>query len=68
MKPEESIDIISKMVSDTRNSVLKNAYVPFLTWGGTTVVVAMLIYFLRMAYDSSLIYLCWFLIPVIGIP
>ncbi|MDE5882336.1 MAG: hypothetical protein K2H60_11455 [Muribaculaceae bacterium] len=68
MKPEESMDIISKMVSDTRNSVLKNAYVPFLTWGCTTVVVAMLVYFLRMSYNSSLIYLCWFLIPVIGIP
>lgn len=68
MKPEESIDIISKMISDTRSSVLKHAYVPFLTWGGTTVVVALLVYFLKMAYGSPLIYLCWFLIPVVGLP
>lgn len=66
MKPEESIDIIGKMMSETRKSVLRLCYVPFLTWGGATLVVSMSVYILLLSYNNYLINLCWFLIPILG--
>lgn len=68
MKPEESLDIIGRMISDTRRSVLEQSYVPFLTWGATTVAVALLVYLLKTVAGNENCYFYWFLIPVIGIP
>lgn len=68
MNPEESIDLISRMISDTRRSVLGQSYLPFLTWGGATVVVAMLVYFLVRSTGDMFSYFCWYLIPVIAWP
>lgn len=68
MKPEESLDIIGKMVSDTRRSVLQQSYVPFLIWGITTVVVSLLVYFLMKSTGDYRCYYCWYLILLIGLP
>lgn len=68
MRPEESFDIISRMISDTRRSVLQQAYVPFLTWGGITIVVAILVYVLHKTINNPYCNLCWILIPVLGYP
>lgn len=66
MNPEESIDIINRMVSDTRRSVLQQSYVPFLTWGGTSVFVSLLVYFLVKYTGDPDCYFLWYLLPVIG--
>ncbi len=68
MKPEESLDIISRMVSDTRRSVLQQAYIPFLIWGITTVVVSLLVYFLVRFTDDYRCFYCWYLILLVGLP
>ena len=68
MNPEESLDIITRMVSDTRRSILQQSYVPFLTWGIVTIVVGMLVYFLVKSTGDFRCYYCWFLLPMIGVP
>ncbi|MBD5356792.1 MAG: hypothetical protein HDR88_07290 [Bacteroides sp.] len=68
MRPEESIDIISRMVSDTRRSVLRHAYIPFLIWGGVTVFVSLLIYALLVITGNPYSNLCWYFIPIVGFP
>lgn len=67
MKPDESLDIIARMVSDTRRSVLRQSYIPFIVWGVTTVAVSILVYFLCLA-QYRYCHFYWFLIPLIGYP
>lgn len=66
MKPEDSLDIISKIISDTRRGVLQQSYVPFITWGGSTVAVSLLVFFTIRHTDNFWYNLLWFLIPVFG--
>lgn len=68
MKPEESLDIIGRMVSDTRRSVLQQSYIPFLIWGITTVVVSLLVYFIVNTTGDYRGFYCWYLILLIGLP
>lgn len=68
MNPEESLDIISRMVSDTRRSVLQQACVPFLTWGSATIVAGILVYSLIKMTGDNRCFFCWYLIPVLGLP
>lgn len=68
MEPKESLEIIGKMVSDTRRSVLQQSYVPFLTWGGATIVVALIVYSMLKTTGYYYSYFLWYLIPCIGLP
>lgn len=68
MNPEESLDIITRMVSDTRRSILQQSYLPFITWGTVTIVVGMLVYFLVKSTGDFRCYYCWLLLPLIGAP
>ncbi len=55
-------------MTDTRRSVLEHAHVPFLTWGGVTVIVALLVYALLKLTHNPYYNLGWYLIPVFGVP
>lgn len=68
MEPKESLEIIGKMVTDTRRSVLQQSYVPFLTWGSATIVVAMIVYAMLKTTGSYYCYFLWYLIPLVGLP
>lgn len=67
MNPEDGLNIISKMMSDTRRGVLQMSYVPFLTWGGSTIVVAMMVYVVVKYTGNHLGYFLWYLLPVLGV-
>lgn len=67
MNPEDGLNIIRRMMSDTRRSVLQQSYIPFLTWGGSTVVVSMIVYFVEKCSGNTLGYFLWYLLPVLGI-
>lgn len=66
MRPDESLDIISQMMSQTRRSVLGGSYIPFLVWGWTTIVVGLAVYVSHWLTADSLCYFLWFLILPIG--
>lgn len=68
MHPNESLDIISKMMNDTRISVMRGASTPLLVWGWVSFGVSMIVYFARILTGSPYWDFAWFLIPVIGLP
>lgn len=68
MTPEDSLDIIGRFMSQTRRSVLRGSYMPFLVWGWTTVAVALTVYVAMRLGDDRRLYLIWFAIPLIGTP
>lgn len=68
MTPEDSLDIIGRFMSQTRHTVLRDSYMPFLVWGWTTVIVALVVYAGVHFCADRRFYLVWFAIPVIGTP
>lgn len=66
MSPEDSLNIISRMMLQTRKNVLRSAYYPFLAWGWTTVLTAIAAYALHTLTDGRLCDLIWFAIPIVG--
>jgi hypothetical protein len=65
---KESLEIISKMIANTREKVKKNAGMPFLTWGYTTVIVSLAIWFLLYKTGDYHWHFLWFSIVAIGWP
>lgn len=67
MNPEESLDIIARMMSQTRRSVLSDVYLPFLVWGWSTMAICMIVYLgLVLTGDFEWNYV-WLLLPVLGL-
>lgn len=68
MYPKESLDIIAKMMNDTRNNVMRGAVSPLLAWGWTSFAVSLLVWAgLRFTGNAGWNF-AWFLIPLIGWP
>ncbi len=67
MRPEDSLDIIADMMSQTRRSVLQDSYAPFLIWGWATVAIGLSVYLLVTLLHNPGFYLLWFMLPVIGV-
>lgn len=67
MNPEDSLNIISRMMSDTRRGVLQYSYTPFLIWGGSTIVVSALVYIVEKYSGNYLGYYLWYILPVLGL-
>lgn len=68
MDPEDSLNIISRMMSETRRGVLQHSYIPFLTWGGSTIFVSAIVYIVVRYTGNHLGFLLWYILPVLGIP
>lgn len=68
MYPKESLDIIAKMMNDTRNNVMRGAVIPLLAWGWTTLVVSLLVWAGLRISENAYWNFAWFLIPLIGMP
>lgn len=67
MKPEESLEIIARMVSQTRRSVLSVTYPPFLVWGWGSVAMSIVVYLgLVTTGDYRWNYL-WLALPLFGL-
>ena len=64
---QESIELITRMIRNTRQRLERHSGRPFLIWGYTTVAVSLLNYALNIAGADPAWSLSWFLIPVLGI-
>lgn len=68
MYPKESLDIIAKMMNDTRNNVMRSAVAPLLAWGWASFAVSLIVWVgLILTYNYNWNF-AWFMIPVIGMP
>ncbi len=68
LNEKDSLELIARMIQNTRQKMEKSHGVPFLVWGYTTIVISLLVwYFLSTTGDYRVNYL-WFLIPLIGAP
>lgn len=68
MYPKESLEIISKMMNDTRLSVMHNAVAPLLAWGWASFAVSILVWVALVLTGNYNWNFAWFLIPAIGLP
>ncbi len=64
---QESIELITRMIRNTRQRLERHSGRPFLIWGYTTVAVSLLNYALNIVGADPAWSLSWFLIPVLGI-
>ena len=60
----ESMELISRMIQNTRNRLENHAGRPFLVWGYTTVGIALLNYWFNIAGCHPAWCFTWFLIPI----
>ena len=64
----QSLELITRMISETRTRLVRNSGTPFLIWGYTTVAVALFEYFAQRTFiNQDLWFWAWWTIPVIGI-
>lgn len=63
---KESLDLISQMIRNTRSRLEDNSGIPFLIWGYTTVIVAVIVWSLVTTSGNYLWHWLWFAIPVLG--
>jgi len=66
MRPDESLDIIAQMMSQTRRSVLGASYLPFLVWGWVTIAVGIGVYVSLSLTGDARCYYLWFILPLLG--
>ena len=64
----ESLEIITNMIKETRNNLEKDGGSIYLLWGYVWLFVSLAIYFLLMKTCDYRIQWLWFTIPLIGYP
>lgn len=67
MDARESLELITRMIRNTRRRLERNSERPFLVWGYTTVAISLLNYTLNIVGAAPAWSLTWFLIPVLGL-
>jgi hypothetical protein len=65
---KESLDLIARMIENTRDRITKNAGGPFLIWGYITIAVALSTWFAISSTHNNWWNILWFLIPLLGSP
>lgn len=65
---KESLELITRMIQETKERHNKQAAVPMLIWGYLTICVTLLIWLLCVIAFSPKIYYLWLLLPLIGGP
>lgn len=63
---QESIQLITRMIQNTRQRLERHSGRPFLVWGYTTIAISLLNYTLNIVGAAPEWSLTWFLIPVSG--
>lgn len=63
---QESLEIITRMISTTRESMERSAAIPFLSWGYATVITSIAIFIIYNLTTNPLVFWLWFAIPIIG--
>lgn len=68
LNERESLELITRMISDTREKMERGSSIPFLIWGYTTVAVSILIWYLLSTTGNYRWNFLWFAIPMISYP
>lgn len=68
LSEKESLELISRMISETREQFGRSNGRIFLLWGYLTITVSILVYLLLHVTGSPWIQLLWWLIPLAGYP
>ncbi len=68
LSEKESLELISKMISEAKNKLEKGGGNIFLFWGYLSASISLIVYVLMNLTDSYHVQWLWFLIPVIGYP
>ncbi len=63
---QESIELITRMIRNTRRRLERHSGRPYLVWGYTTVAISLLNYTLNVVGAAPEWSLTWLLIPVLG--
>lgn len=63
---KESLELISRMIQNTKMKMAKNSGVPFLIWGYVTIATSFIVWYMLTATDNYRWNYLWFLIPLIG--
>lgn len=66
MSPEDSLNIISRMMLQSRKNVLRASYYPFLVWGWATVFTSIAVYLASTLTECHHCEYLWFAIPLVG--
>lgn len=65
---KESLELIARMIRETQDNTARYAAYPLLTWGYTTVVVSVVVYFLYTCTGVWQWNFLWFALPAIAGP
>jgi len=66
LNEKESLELISQMITNSRQKLEDGNGMPFLIWGYTTFFVSLIVFFLINSTNDYHYHFIWFLIPVIG--
>ncbi|MFV0471689.1 MAG: hypothetical protein ACK5L7_06605 [Paludibacteraceae bacterium] len=66
LNEKESLELISQMIQNTQQKLIKHSGIPFLTWGYVSAVVSLIVWILLKNTQNYLWNYLWFLIPAVG--
>ncbi len=66
MNEKESLELITRMIDNTRKGIEKNAALPMLIFGYTSIVTTLAVWFAITKTENYMFHLLWIAIPVIG--
>jgi hypothetical protein len=66
MNEKESLELITRMIDNTRKGIEKNAALPMLVFGYTSIVTTLAVWFAVTKTENYMFHLLWIAIPVIG--
>lgn len=68
LSQNESLDLITRMIKETRNNLERDGGSIYLLWGYVWLFVSLAIYFLLLKTGDYRVQWLWFAIPAIGYP
>ncbi|MBP5643045.1 MAG: hypothetical protein J6X10_02260 [Bacteroidales bacterium] len=68
MTAQQSLNIISQMINDSRRTILQSSAKHFMLWGGLLIVVSLLIFWLWQSSGNPIWNVAWFVMPALGFP
>ncbi len=66
MNEKESLELITRMIDNTRKGIEKNAALPMLIFGYTSIVTTLAVWLAITQTGNYMFHLLWIAIPVIG--
>ena len=68
LNEQESLELITQMIQNTKFKMVKNAGTPFLVWGYMTVMTSLLVWYLLKETGNYYWQFLWLLMPAVSYP